>query len=217
MSVFSIITIAVYLLVLAYVNVIGITRWHYMDVPMRFFLALMLLTLLCEVFSNFYFMKHSTKAPIYHFYSMIELSLYGCYFLHTLYKRPSLLALVLLCLFSIAAGTINLSRFQPLHCYNTNILMMECIIVIAMSLYAMFSIARNDEIKDVMSYPHFQIWVSVLVLWTSTFFFFAFLLYLKKMENAYYNIIAPVQGLINIGIYIWVGYVFFRLKTKKVK
>ena len=37
------------------------------------------------------------------------------------------------------------------------------------------------------------------------------------MENAYYNIIAPVQGLINIGIYIWVGYVFFRLKTKKVK
>lgn len=206
-----------YLIELLILIVVGFGIHKKFDKALRFFYYLLVLTLFSEGISIYFEIEYKTKAPVYHFYSILELFLISLYFLYSVFPRPRISIVFFSGLFCAILGLGNLYFFQPLITYNTNMLMIECVLIIAMALFALFKIMQQDEIVNVFSHPHFQIWIALLFLWTSTFFFWAFLDYLKKENLGYYEIIATGQTLINLFIYGYFVSVFLKLKNSPDK
>lgn len=191
----------------------GLVRWKNMDKALRIFWVLVSLSFMSEITALYCKHLFGTKAPVYHFFSIAELFLISLYFIYSLslaYKRWHIALIALVCL---TLGLSNLYFFQPLLRYNTNMLMIECVLIIAMALFALFRILLRDDLVKIFQYPHFKIWIALLVLWTSTFFFWALLSYLREKNPAYYSVIATGQVLINLFFYSYIALIFSKQKV----
>src|SRR5690606_13108066 len=145
-----------------------------------------------------------------------ELALTAYFFLYSTTIRARTWLLIVIALASIVLGIGNLLLFQPIMTYNTNMLMIECILTIGMALYALFDMMKKDEIIDILNHPHFRIWTALLILWTGTFFFWAFLSYLKNNNKQVYILLSVVQASLNILVYAFMGYTFYKIKDSKL-
>lgn len=81
-----------------------------------------------------------------------------------------------------------------------------------MSLYALFKIVQREDIAGLFTYPHFHITIALLLLWTSTFFFWAFLNYFKRSNELNYEVIGTGQVLVNLIVYCYIGFVFLKYR-----
>lgn len=86
-----------------------------------------------------------------------------------------------------------------------------------MSLFSLYKLLLRENLLDVLHYAHFRIWIAVLILWSSTFFFWAFLNYLRENHSTFYSHVAIGQVIINIAVYAFVGYTFWGLKNAPCK
>jgi hypothetical protein len=204
-------SLIIYLLVLSAVTIIGALRYRYLDKGLVLFFYLMLVTLVSEL-TAYYFVKHGiSKTPIFHIYAVIHISGIIYFFVYSNSIRIHKLMLLLVILSPPLLGLVNVFCFQPLQTINSNTILFDCFLSICLSLYSLFLIGKNDDIRDVFLSPHFYIWTSTLMLWTSTFFFWALLSHL----NAYKVNLLLLQTIINILIYCIVAFAFY--KTKNVK
>lgn len=208
---FSLILI-VYLIILGVDVTIGLLKYNILDRPLRVMFWMLFFCLVSEIVSSFLYTRIHTKAPVYHFFSIVELTTLTYYFLFIIKAKPPKWLLVFIPAVSILLGLSNLLFFQPLRVYNTNMLLIESVVISGMALYALFVIMKRDEILDLISYPHFRISIAVLILWTATFFFWAFLSYLKKSSPDYYRIVALGQSMLNIATYSFIGYAYYKYK-----
>ncbi|HRO41369.1 MAG TPA: hypothetical protein PL009_00950 [Flavipsychrobacter sp.] len=207
------ISFALLLIVLLIVCIVGARNFTRMDKAMRVFFTLILIVFVTEAISFTLYVQGMSRNTLSHIFSGVELILVGAYFFHCLPLRKKRFSIIVFSLFALALAIGNYIFFQEKR-YNSNMLMAESFIIISMALIVFFNFLKNDDLSDMVNNPHFRIWVGLLTLWSSTFFFWAFLLYLQKLHPTYLTWIYLIQVALNILIYGLFGYTFYKLSKK---
>ncbi|HTN16098.1 MAG TPA: hypothetical protein VL092_00350 [Chitinophagaceae bacterium] len=159
--------------------------------------------------------QHTTKYLVFHISAVLELILISAYFLK-LFCPPRLFTryLLLICILCTTAGLLNVRYLQSWDQLNTNMLMLESFCIITLSLYAIYRTLKNDLVLHLFRDAHFWIWVLWLVLWSATFFFWAFIRILYRSDWAYVGLVMNLQALINLVVYAGLSGILL-LYTKK--
>ncbi len=191
-----------YLLILILNVLIGLVKLKFFDNATKILLLLLFIATVNESFCRLLMAFNLYYQPCYHIYSVLELTLTTVYFLYTIgiksaYKYTRTIFFVCFCI-----GITNL-YFQPLTIINTNVLVIECLVIIPMAHFAFYKMLLNDSIINIFQHPHFWFWSAFLLLWTSTFFFWAFLDHL--MITKYKVIVSYCQILMNLATYLITG------------
>jgi hypothetical protein len=157
------------------------------------------------------------KNSVYHFYSIIEISIMTSIFLETIqFKNKKTLFLLFTGIWLII-GLLNILFFQSIYEFNSNVLMLEGFAIIGMAIYVLYSLFISDKVKDVLTHPHFWLWSLFLLSWTSTFFFFPFVGILAKNNWPYLNLVQCIQVFIDSIVYCGIGltFLFYHKMVKK--
>jgi hypothetical protein len=159
-----------YILTLTVSVGIGVVKNVFHSKGLRLVWLLLALTVLSELLARV--VTSNVRYCLYHLYSTYELILITLFFVLTV--RPNLYRRLLIpaAIFWISICALNLF-LQPITALNTNILLVECVAIIFMSLTAMYVMLMDDSISQMLTYPSFWIWSSFLFLWCATFFFWA--------------------------------------------
>ncbi len=205
----------IYLVVLLLSIVAGSFRYARLDAAARVIFWLLVLTLISEATTIYTVKAKIGKAPVYHFYSAVEIFMTTLYFLKTIkpYHHKFLVGLSAI-LYPLIA-ILNCIFLQPLHEINTNMISLESIIIIPMALYALYKMLVNDEIMNMFKYPHFWLWTSLLIYWSSVFFFWACFNALMKDDSPYKNLLLSLDGYVNIVVYAIMGLTLLFYPKKK--
>lgn len=146
--------------------------------------------------------RHTAKYLVFHISSVLELILISTYFLKLFCPRRLFMrGIPVNILLWTTAGLLNIRYLQPLSQLNTNILMLESFCFITLSLYAIYNTLKNDLVLNIFKDAHFWVWVLWLILWSATFFFWAFIKILYRSNWAYVDLVMNFQALINLAVY----------------
>jgi hypothetical protein len=204
MSTFFNISFTFYLIILILINYVGFKKYCYLDEALRVFVILMFLTLINELISFTLQVSDLFKAPLSHVFSIFELSLLIIFYLKCRFKQIKPYCEILAFLVASFLGLTNFLFFQSLFVYNSYMIMTESVIITSMALLFMFDLLKRDELTNVFSNTHFRIWVSELVLWSSMFFYWAFILFIQKINPTYVSFLNVFQISINLSVYLFI-------------
>lgn len=188
----------VYYAVLFGLVALGILRYRIMDNGSKRIFYLMVLALLCETITKYN--SPFIKSPTYHIYNLLEMVVITSYFIYTVRIKHKWIYLML-CLFYIGIEVTNDILYQPLRKFNSNFIIFECLLVIPMALYSLYKILINDSIEEMRKYVHFWFWTMLLVYFSSSFFFWPFVVYFYKHNQTYYNISSYTHLIVNLIVY----------------
>jgi len=197
-----------YLSVLTLGVLLGLYRYKGVDDKGKIILYLLIATVLTEGTALILTKNQVNQEPLYHLYSIIEIVLTSLYFFKTIKTRYYKVLIVITVIFWIVLGSLNAIFYQPLSTLNTNILLLESVSIIPMSIYALYVIFLADDIQNVLKYPLFWVWACFLLYWSTTFFFWAYVRAFDQAHLPYENLITYSQGMVNIINYIGLGYTF---------
>lgn len=191
--------------------VAGIFRYNRLSLAMRTIVIGLIITLLSEsicyvIVKN---KNYALRYSIYHIYDIIESIFITQYFILIIFgskKIPTVLNL----LFWPIIGVANIVFFQPLGSMNTNMLMVESFVFITFSLYYIYMTLKNDKVYNIFSFSYFWMTLAILVLWSSSFFFWALLHYLFADKWKYRVISMYVQTVIEIFGYLCMAVTLLR-------
>lgn len=209
-----------YYLCLAASTIAGIIRYRQADNALRVIVILLVFTGVCETASYLFYKlgKYEWRTLFYHFSSVIMMMIVLTYFL-TLLKpsRPyRLLALVFPVWLVLAS--LNVIFLEPLTALNTNMLMLEGFVSITLSLFSIYHLLRMDVTTSIFLNPHFWVAVSLLMLYSNTFFFWAFIKILYSSHWRYMDTVLCMQIINNAILYAGIGTIFlFYPKMKKIE
>ena len=198
-------------IILCAAAIIGLLRFRYLDKPLRVVWGLLVISSVSEMVSYIALETGNVfiKGVVYHIYSIIEIVLITWFFL--LRIKPHHYRLLLLINFVgwPIVGVLNMLFLQPVDGLNTNMLMLESFVIITMCLYFIYWLLKNDVVHNIFGYSHF--WVSIiwLLLWSGTFFFWAFIRVLYSDEWPYLQTAVLLQGILLVITYCGFGLVFF--------
>jgi hypothetical protein len=197
----------VYLLIVAATCVTGFIRYRRLDKGTRVILAILVLTIISEGLSALgdYFIYY--KSYFYHVFNLLQLMLITTYFANTIkFRNKGIIAIV--CLFYVVLEVLNDIFFQPLTKLNTNFISLECLLIVPMALYSLFRILIDDSIEKLQTYVHFWLWTILLLLFSSSFFFWQFVVYFYKHNELFYNISNYIHQIANLILYTGIFLVF---------
>jgi hypothetical protein len=188
---------------------IGIKRYNLFDGGSQIIFWLLAITLANEILIFVFEIKALNKTLIYHFYNPVELFVVTLYFLITIkvnYFR----------IFAVLCGTLyaileiaNTVFLQPLTRLNSNYIIFESFVIIAMSLFALYRILVNDNLYPVLKYAHFWFWSFILLYFSVTFFYWPCIKVLYRDHSIYYTIANDIEMVVNILVYAGIGAVIF--------
>lgn len=201
----------VYYLFLVLSIFIGLSRYKQFDPAMQIIVVWLLIIAIAEL-STYIFIKterHSTKYIVFHISSVVEMILLTAFFIRLL-KPPhyALLMRINIIGWPIVGG-LNILLLQPITHINTNMLMLESFSIITLSLYFIYRILKNDQTERLFNNPHFWLSVLWLILWSATFFFWAFIKILYRNQWAYVDTIMNIHAIINLIVYAGITAVLF--------
>lgn len=199
----------IYLAILPVSVLIGIYRYRQLDNVAKWICFLLLSACISEYCIKSVEHNYQQRNVVYHVYSIVEIIMISAVFLSTVKYKTDLLKKILVAVFWVLIGIGNCVYFQPLHNFNSNILMLESFTVIAMAITVLYRIFKNEAIRNASHHAHFWFWSLFLMLWTSTFFLFPFVIMLYKNKWPYLNAVECVQAVINIIVYGGIGIIFF--------
>lgn len=171
---------------------------------LRVFAILLVVTSLNETVSYLLavYQKWETRYIIYHVFNMIQAILFTTYFIYTIKPRHPRIAIMTGVIFWTLTGVLNIAFLQPLHTLNNNMLMVESFCFITMSLYVVYQLIRQDDFGNFIRQQNFHVAVLCLLLWSSSFFFWAFVRVLYRGQWQYVRIAIYAQGSVNILFYL---------------
>ena len=167
-------------------------------------------TALIAILTKHYFVKN----VIYHVFNIVQLILVTNFFLeinkpghHKILRRINYVIWPVL-------GTGNVVLFQPINGLNTNTLMLESFAVISMSLWTIYVALKQSDTTNIFNNLFF--WVSFLLLieWSSTFFFWAFVKLLNRNDWPYMKTATNACNVINIITYTGIGIILLLSRKK---
>jgi len=212
-----------YLLAFGYLGIsfsaiIGAFRYRRADAAMRILIIQLLMTAVSESVNFLLLVKknYTARYGLFHTSSILEMILVSAYFIRLLvpgklFKKLLIVNIVIW----ISVGTLNIVFLQPIDTLNTNLLMLESLGINTMSLYTIYWMLKKD-IWNIFAIPHFWVAILWLLLWSSTFFFWAFIKILYRGNWQYQNMVLNGQAIINIIVYTGIALIlFFYPKMKK--
>ncbi len=191
--------------------IIGWARYRYFDKAVQIILLLLSLSL-CTEMAAYILVKINhvfVKGVIYHMYSIIEVILITAFFLESIKPYQHKILIVISIVFWLCAGLVNIMFFQSLDSLNTKFLMLESFSIITMSLYYIYWLLRNTLVENIFRYPHFWIAVLQLLLWSGTFFFWAFIRVLYSDRWPYIDNVITAHALLLLLTYCGFFFIFF--------
>jgi hypothetical protein len=199
----------IYLGILSLCSFIGIRNFKYFAVDIRIICMLIIITFIEESLNLVISEIGYIKAPIYHFYSIIEISFTTSFFLKSIKVKKILFYSVISLIFWSAIGIGNIVFLQPISVINTNMLVIESISIIIMAQFALYKMFLNDNIVGIIKYPSFWIWAMFLIYWSCLFFFWGFLnLFHDKKYHKFNVMVYEYEEIINIIVYLGIGLTF---------
>lgn len=190
---------------------VGLARYKQFDKAMRILVLWLLMIVIAELSTYFLIKsgKNNIKPIVFHLSSVIEIILISAFFLRLL-KPPHYASLMFAnILFWPIVGGLNIIFLQPITQLNTNMLMLESFSIISMSLYFIYQMLKNDLVENIFQQPHFWISVLWLILWGSTFFFWAFIRILYKNNWTHVGTVMNLHAATNLIVYAGITSVLF--------
>ena len=170
-------------------------------------LALLFVSTATELINFLFVHLKKEKMYMYFVFNVFEISLITLYFL-SVFKYYRLLRFIFLVLIYIAMEVLNMALFQPILSLNTNFIIAESFIIIAMSLFAVYKILIDDTIEKIWLYPHFWLWTFIFVYFSTTFFYWSFIKMLYKSHSVFFEVAEYFSLSINIIVYTGIGLTF---------
>lgn len=190
--------------------VAGVVRYKRLDTAMRVIVYLMLATSVCELFS--YAMRTMKDYPlrysVFHIYAVVEIFLQSLFFIYAIQPRHYHKLIIASALLWPTLGLLNVLFLQSFGELNTNMLMVESFSTITMSLYFIYWFIKNDQVMLLYWHPHIRVAALLLLLWSSAFFFWAFIKILYSNHWPYYNLIDYTSTVINTLVYSGIALTF---------
>jgi hypothetical protein len=197
----------VYMLVVFATCVTGFIRYRMIDRGTVVILVVLVLTIMNEVLSSLGGQFTYYKSYFYHVFNLLQLMLITVYFANTIkFRNKGVIALV--CFSYFVLEVLNVIFLQPLAKLNTNFISLECLLVVPMALYTLFKILIDDSVEKIQAYVHFWLWTILLLLFSSSFFFWQFVVYFYKHNMLFYNISNYVHQIANLILYTGILFVF---------
>lgn len=183
---------------------IGVFRYRQYSIGMKIIVWGLIVTSVSEIacFGAVNAHKYALRYTFYHFYDIVESILTTSYFIFA-FKPVNKHRLVIINVISWpVVGVLNILFFQPLGTMNTNMLMVESFMFIGLSLLLIYVTIKQNKVENIFKYPHFWMAVLFLILWCSSFFFWALVhsLYLDKWK--YRIVVMYLQSIIEAIVYL---------------
>jgi hypothetical protein len=210
-------TFIIYYIFLVLGLVIGISRYKELDAAMRI-VVLWLFAIAVGELITYLLLKteqHQIKYVVFHCSSILEIILISTYFFTLLNLSQRLLLMLINGSLWLVLGLLNILFLQPVTEINTNMLMLESFSIITMSLYFIYRMLKNDAVINIFHNPHFWLWVLWLILWSTTFFFWAFIRILYRNHWSHVQIVLNMHSVINLVIYAGITAVLFFYPKKQ--
>jgi hypothetical protein len=180
---------------------ISLIKFKVIDTAGKIISVLLISAFLTEILSLF-----SHKIQFYNFYTVIEIFLTSFYFLKIIKLHLANKYIVIIGFFCLLLGAY-ITYYD--YYINTNILILESFLIISMSIFALYRILIDENIKKVSAYPHFWIWTVFLLYWSGSYFYWAFLEPISNAKHKYGFIVTCWHLSINIILYVGIGIAFF--------
>ena len=200
--------LSMYFLVLSISSGIGMFFYRKYDGATRFICILLATTLVSEIVSRYFAYHYNNNNAVFHFFNVIELYLISIFFFKSILLRHFKVALICITVIYPLLGILNALFLQPLDVLNSNFIVLESFIVMAMALYSLYRILINEKIHTIQSHPQFWFWVCLLIYFSATFFFWPIIKILYVQKRNYYLAIY-MQIVINIIAYSGIGSTLF--------
>jgi len=194
----------IYLIILTLCVFIGVLSYRLFDRETKLIFYLILLSFVSEFLT-----KLVEKEIIYHFIALFYIIIITLYFLYTVKSKHKKQLFVANAVLWVFFEIINCVFFEPLTELNSNILSLISFVIILQSLFALYKILSDDSIVKLFSYVHFWFWTFFLLLWSCTFFFWAYIKILNKTGWIYLDTVLILQICLNIIVYLSMGFVLF--------
>lgn len=206
-----------YYIILLLATITGVTLYRRLDKALRFIAILLVLTVISETASYILveLKEYGVRYSVFHIYSMLQLLLISLFFIFAIkpyHYLKLIFAGIVLC---PTIGIINIIYLQPLDRLNTNMLMFESFAINSMALYFIYYTIKNTGTRNIFKNIHVRIALLLLVMWSSTFFFWAFISVLFIGEWQYADTASHFFMIINILVYACLGILIY--STSKIK
>jgi hypothetical protein len=165
-------------------------------------------------FNNLYRVRYA----LYHGYNVAQAVIISSYYIALVAVNNKRKLFVWSTIIWLLTGLLNMLFLQPLNSLNNNILMIESFSFITMSLFVVYRRLRDSRSNHIFRDSHFQIAGVFLILWSSSYFFWAFVKILYGARWPYMKTVMHVMEIINIGVYSGFGLIlFFYPKNKPIE
>lgn len=210
--------IFIYYTIILFVAITAIVKYKQLDKALRSIAILLMLTVLSESLSYIALAleEHVFRNGVYHIFSIIQLILVSMFFIYTIGLKHSKRYIILASAISITMGTLNMFFLQTIARLNSYMLMFESFAIISMTLYYIYLRIKKDMVINMFKQAHFIISLLLLLLWSGSFFFWAFISVLYDEGWAYTTTVTNVHLIINILVYLGIGLTILYTNRQKL-
>lgn len=197
---------------------IGVYKHKHIDKAMLMIVYLLILTSVSEIISFILIKneKYVARYSLFHCFNILQLLLICMFFIYKA-KPYHLKRLVILTVITCPSiGLLNIILFQPFNVINSNMLMFECLIITSLSLHLIYTTVKKDIETNLFKDTHVRIALILLLSWSSTFFFWAFIELLYDESWPYSIVIMHSHMILNILAYFGIGWVLYFYPKKQL-
>lgn len=205
-----------YLIVLIIISVLAVITFKKNSFLGKGVVLLLVATAVTELVSRITFAFDLGKSPAYHFFNVIELQVVSVFFFRGVLPRYFRSASAIAAVVYAILAVLNCVFLQPIKVLNSNFIELESFLIIAMSIYSLYRIFIDDDIKRVTYYQRFWVWTCLFMYATSTFLFWPSIKFIYREKLPFYNAVVCGQIIVNIICYLGLGLtLIFHRKLQK--
>lgn len=200
-----------YYIILLLATITGIILYRRLDMALHVIVILLILTVISEA-ASYILVKseeYGLRYTVFHVYNILQLFAITLFFIYAIkpyhYRKLIVAASVLYPL----VGILNIIYLQPIDKLNTNMLILESLIINTMSLYLLYKQVKSKKTQNIFKYPHLRIALLLLLQWSSTFFFWALVPVLDDSNWEYLKLATYIHAIINILVYSGIALVLY--------
>lgn len=210
-------TVIIGWVILLYAFFAGLYNYKNIDKASTTLLLLMLVTFINERIANYCIHKYQNSNVVYGLFNPFQLLLISLYYNYSIDKFRSNNVSLYIGLTAFTFGIVNYIWIQTPFKMNNFFLLLESLIVIALSLFSFYRMLLEDESLILTRYPHFWFTSIFLFFWTATFFIWGLYDYMTITLGIGKRLIHTLLLLINVIHYVGIGTVFLLYKKMQSK
>ena len=209
------IILCIYLSIMLIGSAFGIKKYKQLNIESKIMLIYLILTVISESLVRvlgFYGFEHRFD---YHIYSISSFFLILMMFVKIFHIKNDIIVICLISISLQTLETVNCRFFgQPITAFNTHILIIKSLVTIVLSLIFLYRAFIDDLKMQIIGEPGFWFTVLLLILYSSSLFFWACLRLVKNDPHFY--LVQNTQGIINDVIYAGFASVFIFYPKRKL-